>query len=709
MAQMTPSVTDPNVVSSAQTYIELEHAIGLNIECYKPVHYLSGQNKENPNAQKPNEEDQYLCVCGSSVVLSTLSDAHSQTFLRGHTASINACVVSPDKQWIATSQSGSIPDVLVWNNGKMTYKLEEHSKCIQCMAFSDDSRFLATVGGVGDDKMYIWDMNSGYIVTSSVIKPSPCLDITWGGRVKDVKRRMTTDYLFATCGIEQVRVWAMTPSSGKLLSEKCSTSNLHSRRTFTCLTFSESADLLVAGTASGDFFIFDVRRMTALTSYQPNCVGGISCVRSCKLNGQHIHDPLDAHFFIKIMVGCGDGTVSIWHYNDDLSAFISQRMVPNHHDDGGVQSLDLNEDNTKLLVATTKGNIYEIDVDSKESGKELLQNQGTRYNDNHPLTQSQKQKKQDQRQNEETKSISCHETSSIVDIQFPNGVSNAFMTVSEEGTIRKWSIDHYSVLLNHHCKSGKNVEGLKTSCFDFNDEVIITGWNDGTIRAHNANVSNDGMLWDIKDAHGELGVSSIRIGYNEKYIISGGNDGGLRVWDIRFKKLVSHLKEHTASINAIELYSDSRHALTCSKDRSFICWDFQTQKRISCHRLGMGTINDLKLSQDERTVMTVGGDRSITFWDIRQSKAVQCIKNAHPADINCIELSKGVSPDNAVMIATADTLSTMRLWDMKTMRMVAEQSAYCGRINGIAFSNDNKQIVSAGQDATIMLWNIFSM
>jgi len=699
--------------ADTQTYIELEHAIGLNIACYKPVHYLSSsQSKQNPNAPQSIDDRDYLSICGSSIVLSSFSDAHSQTFLRGHTAAINGCVVSPDKQWIASSQGGPTPDILVWKNGKIAYKLEEHEKAVQCMAFSDDSRFLATLGGEGDSKLMIWDLQSGYIVTSAVLK-SKCLDIAWGGRVKDVKRRQTTDYLLATCGVEEVRLWALTPSTGKLLSEKMSPSNnIQRRRTFSCLTFTESGDLLIAGTASGDFFLFSVRRMTALTSYQPNCVGGISCVRSCKLEGQHIHDPLDAHYFVKVMVGCGDGSVSIWHYDDDLERFIEGRRIM-IHDDAAIQCFDLSADSDKLLVATSKGNIYEIPVHSESNSSSTSHSvSGSGSNrasiGGHPLSVSaggQNQGAPAPSGGGRCRPISCHETSSIVDVQFPNGVSNAFVTVSEDGTIRKWSIEDYSVLLDHS-KNGKDGR-LKSACFDFNDEVIISGWNDGTIRAHNALQSNGGVLWSIKDAHGD-GVSSIRLGFNQKYIISGGNDGGLRVWDIRFKKLMSHLTEHTASINAIELYSDSRHALSCSKDRSFICWDFQTQKRISCHRLGMGTINDLKLTADEATVITVGGDRSIHFWDIRQSKATHSVKEAHAADICCVELSGGGGTGDAV-IATADSQSTIKLWDQKTLRLRAEQKALCGRINGIAFSADGKQIVSAGQDATIMLWNIFSM
>ena len=278
------------------------------------------------------------------------------------------------------------------------------------------------------------------------------------------------------------------------------------------------------------------------------------------------------------------------------------------------------------------------------------------------------------------------------------------MTVSRDGSIRKWSINDYSIQLWHDGRSGKN-KVVQALCFDLNDEVILTGWDNGCIRAHNANASNDGMLWDIKDAHA-AGVSSIRLSYNEKYIISGGVDGGLRVWDIRFKKLVTHLKEHTGAINAIELYSDSRHALTCSKDRSLICWDFETQKRVSSHRLTMGSINDLKLNDTEDTVITVGGDRTVTFWDIRQAKPVHCIHNAHAAEVSCVVLANAHS--SSKLIATADAQSTLKLWDLNTFKCISQQNAYCGRINGIGFSHDDKQIVSVAADSTIMLWNIFA-
>ena len=691
-------------ITNGETVMELEHVIGLNIACHNPSYYLTkpNENDNEQNEQKEsllNENDaDYLSVCGSSIILSSFSDPHSQKFLRGHTSSIECCVVSPNKCLIASSQFGLTPDVYVWNNGKLIYKLEQHEKAVCRMTFSKDSRFLATVGSLIDGKMYIWDMKSGYIVTSTNINPSPCNDIVSGGRVKDIKRRLTTDYLFATCGKEQVRIWAMTPSSGKLLSEKCKTSNLHSIRNFTCLTFSDTADLLISGTSSGDFFIFDVRNLSALCSYQPNCVGGINKIITTKLNNNiYIHDPMSSHYFIQIIVGCGDGNISIWKYNDDLEKFIEENKIITN--DGGIITMDINKNKNKLLIATTTGNIHEVDIDNNDSN---ISN-----NNNNDIILMQNKKNNDL--NAKSAAISFNETSSIIDIKFPLNISDSFLTVSEYGSIRKWSINDYSICLRHDTIYGKshNKNLNKAICFDFNEEIIITGWQDGNIRSYNSNKSNDGLLWEIKDAHSfQGGVSCLRLGYNQKYIISAGYDGTLRCWDIRFKKLVANLKEHTSKINGIALYSDSRHVLTCSKDRSFICWDFGTQKRISCHRQNMGTINDIKLTSDENIVITVGGDRSITFWDIRQSKPTNYIEQAHETDINCIALS---NKSQTNLIVTADTHSIIKLWDIKTLKLINKQQAFCGKINGIAFSADDKQIVSVGQDSSIMLWNIFKM
>jgi cilia- and flagella-associated protein 52 len=42
---------------------------------------------------------------------------------------------------------------------------------------------------------------------------------------------------------------------------------------------------------------------------------------------------------------------------------------------------------------------------------------------------------------------------------------------------------------------------------------------------------------------------------------TGGQEGELRVWELRSRELVSHLKQHGQRVPAVALYSDDSHAI----------------------------------------------------------------------------------------------------------------------------------------------------
>ena len=76
--------------------------------------------------------------------------------------------------------------------------MRTHAHTAQCVSFSDDERFLCSIGDATDKKMLVWDMHTGNLVCSQHAAPAPTRCVAWGGRVKDVKRRATADYLLAT-------------------------------------------------------------------------------------------------------------------------------------------------------------------------------------------------------------------------------------------------------------------------------------------------------------------------------------------------------------------------------------------------------------------------------------------------------------------------------------------------------------------------------
>lgn len=157
------------------------------------------------------------------------------------------------------------------------------------------------------------------------------------------------------------------------------------------------------------------------------------------------------------------------------------------------------------------------------------------------------------------------------------GVSEKFITCSEDATIRLWDSNNYSV--QARCTAPTNQAGnIFPICACFTDEVIISGWSDGRIRAFR--VDNSALLWQIENAH-KGGVTAICLASNCKFICSGGMEGDIRVWEIRSRELISHLKEHNSRVTKIQLFPDDAHLLSCARDRSILCWDLKAEKRVS--------------------------------------------------------------------------------------------------------------------------------
>jgi len=209
-------------------------------------------------------------------------------------------------------------------------------------------------------------------------------------------------------------------------------------------------------------------------------------------------------------------------------------------------------------------------------------------------------------------------TEPVVHVEYMSGVSDRYITSSVDGTIRLWDANDYSV--KARCvNQGSVVQGVHPQCSLFTDEIILSGWSDGKIRAFR--VDNNQQLWQIDNAH-KNGVTAIALSHNNKFIVSGGQEGEVRVWEIRSRELISHLKEHTSKVTKVQIFADDIHLLTASRDKSILCWDLKNQKRISNQTLRMGGINCFAISPvDTNQFLSVGQDRKITYWDIRKSQA----------------------------------------------------------------------------------------
>jgi len=101
--------------------------------------------------------------------------------------------------------------------------------------------------------------------------------------------------------------------------------------------------------------------------------------------------------------------------------------------------------------------------------------------------------------------------------------------------------------------------------------------------------------------------------------VTGGVEGEIRVWEIRSKDMISHLKEHTSRINDIVLLPDDMHLISVSRDKSMLTWDLRSDKRIAAHAQRMGGLNTLTATLESNVVISAGQERKINKWNLQQT------------------------------------------------------------------------------------------
>ncbi|KAJ0408059.1 hypothetical protein ATCC90586_003694 [Pythium insidiosum] len=609
----------------APVAIELERTIGYSTIPNAVFCHPSGQH--------------FIYPAGGSVLLTSFQDAHDQAFLRGHDAAISCMAMSASGRVLASGERGRRADVLVWDYGtqRLVFRLSEHDVGIAALAFSDDERLLCSIGSPEDGRLYVWDLATGNICATHQKLSAIVTAVAFGGMARDVKRRDTRCYQFATCGHRLLQLWVLDPLTGELTPSKIEQGVV---RDYTCLQFSPDRETLVAGSTSGDFAVVHVKTKRLIKSV-PACSCGINAIAS---------------FASGVLVGGGDGSV-LFFTNEYVDASVAALDAP-------IAGLSLNAAQTEAVVGTQSGSLFLV-----------------------KLTLSQRALP--------ARLLSANHAGAVVQVAYAAGVSDRFATVARDCTLRVWDASDYSAVTTCVVSDA----GLPTS-LQFSLDVLLSGWTDGCIRSHSSETG--ALVWSIDNAH-TGGVTAVVLSHNERFIVSAGVGGEVRVWDIRKRDMVSHLKEHSMAVTSLALFKDDLHVISCSRDRSILCWDLRNERRLTSHIQRMGGINTVALSANQRLVLSAGQEKRISYWDLRIDAPVHVIQKAHEEEATCIAVAH-----NLEVFATGGNDRVVKLWDFHSGALLVDGIGHSGNVRGLAFSPDDRQLVSVGDDGCVFVWNVYT-
>jgi WD40 repeat protein len=193
-------------------------------------------------------------------------------------------------------------------------------------------------------------------------------------------------------------------------------------------------------------------------------------------------------------------------------------------------------------------------------------------------------------------------------------------------------------------------------------------------------------------------VEAIIYSPNGKFIASAGWDRTIRVWDAETGKEVTNFRAHDASVRCIAYNRDGKYIISGSRDNSVKIWDsaFTVKYSLYGHQ---NIINTVLLDPKMRYAYSGSADGAVKLWDLKKKGESRNLKKFEQP-VNSIALSLS-GADVFVATQGPDVFKLSVTGDVK-----ATYSAHTDEVNSIAYSNNNKYLISGSSDKTAIIWNI---
>ncbi|MGB3789889.1 MAG: WD40 repeat domain-containing protein [Phormidesmis sp.] len=232
----------------------------------------------------------------------------------------------------------------------------------------------------------------------------------------------------------------------------------------------------------------------------------------------------------------------------------------------------------------------------------------------------------------------------------------------------------------------------------------------------------DGEILQRLQGHGDM-VWQVRYSPDGKRLASVSSDRTLRLWNQQGQPL-KILSDHTNTVWSVSFSPDGRYLISASEDNSLRLWHVENGllQTIEGHTGGVWCAG---FSPDGKLVASGGADGMILLWSVRQLASEQIRLAPRPIPLRGHRdwvRSLRFSP-NGEFLASGSDDGTVRLWPVlpeafqKPIQKPIQKPSEIGELlppllghKGVVWDVDfdasGEQLLSAGADGTIRLWNL---
>ena len=246
-------------------------------------------------------------------------------------------------------------------------------------------------------------------------------------------------------------------------------------------------------------------------------------------------------------------------------------------------------------------------------------------------------------------------------------------------------------------------EAVHCACFSADDEYILSGGADNTIR-----------LWEV----GTLKCLKVFEGHSDEVravaflpgcrrFVSGSFDMSIKVWNIENGNCETTIGGHELDITSLAVTKDGKRILSSSYDGIIKLWDLHTGECLKTYRGHNRGVIEVALAPDNSSFVSTAFDNTMKIWNLNTAECVHTFN--HDYRVNSAKYTP-----NGRCIITGSSDHKLRLWDIESINCLKTFSGHTGEVSSVDISPDGKHVLSGGRgqegkgDRSVRLWDLES-
>src|SRR5919199_1986970 len=268
---------------------------------------------------------------------------------------------------------------------------------------------------------------------------------------------------------------------------------------------------------------------------------------------------------------------------------------------------------------------------------------------------------------------------------------------SEDQSVRLWETRTNLCLKTLQGHSN----GVWSVAFSPQGTTLASGSQDGVIRFWN---SQTGQYLSGLQGHNSW-VWSVVFSPVGDLLASGSEDRTIKLWNIYTDALGTGqhyrtLKGHADAVFSVLFSPDGKTLFSGSLDGTIKLWDVRTGQCYQTWQGHSGGVWSITLSLDGQLLVSGSQDQTLQIWDISTGCCLRTL-SGHESWIRAC----AISSDRRILVSgSADGI--IKLWQIDTGECYQTLQAHTGPVLSVVFAPNGQTFASSGADAIVKLWDI---